>query len=124
MRHIIWHQDDYFTKGEGELYEKIEMDPNVVELPTEPIPVTISFQFDRASIGEMVDVRLEDGHITGEVNWDPTEGFSDALIESDDLVFGGFYDQVEKTETEILSARLAGVGVLIHSEIPSRARKL
>ena len=121
MRYIIWQRDDYF--GDGKL-ERIYMEPGVVTFPTEPIPGHVQFDFEELPVATMSDFSLdENGNITGEVTWAPDRGWDDSILEENtDLVFGGFYTNVEREDEggAVTHAVLAGAGIVQHNEIPSR----
>ncbi len=132
-RRVIWAKDDYFERkftpddGSAESYTKIQMDPNVVKLPDDDIPISIGFNHDVPPIGKMTDVRLADGSITGEVFWfDPEEGKGyDELLESGELVFGGYYGKVVQTtgdvkDERVMSCELRGASMVPAGEIRSR----
>lgn len=117
MRHNIWEKDDFFTLNGS---ERIDMDPSVVELP-ESAPLTWQFDFTdaRGFYGNVTDIRLEDGVITGEVEiYDPT--WNADTIGDLNCRLGGYYTKVEKNEdgTVITSCYLRGVSIVSKIDIP------
>lgn len=94
MRHKIWTKDDFFEIGG----QRIDMDPAVVELP-ESTMLSWNYNFgDPAGpYGEVTDIRLEDGEITGELRvFDPT--WDDGTMADLNVRLGGYFTNVDKIE--------------------------
>lgn len=116
MRHTIWKRDDFFLIGG----ERIDMDPAVVELPEET-PLVWNFDFSKGiPMGKVTDIKLEDGEITGEVEFfDPA--YDDVYkLDEFNCRLGGYYLSVEKTEDgkNITKCRLQAVSVVLNSGMP------
>jgi hypothetical protein len=137
MRHPIWKKDDVFTLVEGDHTDTrvrmIYMDGEIVQLPEEPLPLTWNFDWTMKSEGRVMDLRCEDGEITGEV-----EFFEDSQIkkmlegvkgEQTDLEklaqmeirLGGYYGDVVRKEDiidgieHVMEATLRGVSFFIEN---------
>lgn len=119
MRNKIWEKDDFFMIGG----KRIDMDPSVVELPTEPIPLVWQYDFGRIPPhGLVFDIRLEDEEITGEPTfykeedaWHLYDFFDDGLIR-----FGGFYNKVVKNDagTWVTTCKLDAVSINLMATMP------
>lgn len=120
MRYVIWDKGDYFEDNfGGDELTRYTMESAVVELPSDPIPLT--FWFDNVEpVGRVVDIRLEDGDITGEIVWAPDSPISDEGVKDSNLVFSGGYRDVERAGTVIFNAALFMVAVLPRKDVPSR----
>ena len=117
MRHKIWKKGDFFEIGG----ERIDMDPAVVEIPdsVHGFWVVWNFDYNKKPIGKFHDVRLEDGEITGTVEW-----FEKTLNDDspEDLFcrFGGYYSHVEKNEdsTVVTKCFLRAVSLIPNAAVP------
>lgn len=114
-RRIIWAKDDYFDHGDI----RIDMDPSVVKLPEDSIPIVIGFNWADLPVGNITDLRLEDGEITGEVFWADKDqkNHCETLVESGDMFFGGYYNHVVQTtgknvKKRVLSCELLAAGLV------------
>lgn len=110
MRHPIFKKDDFFTIGK----DRVEMDPNVVELPEE---VALAWSFDWAGAagpyGVVTELRVEDGEITGELRvYDPT--WDDSYLDGTRSRLGGFYSGIvyNKDRTRVEKCTLKGVSIV------------
>lgn len=121
MRYAIWKKEDFFEVS-PELI-RIDMDPSVVELG-EDLSVSYRFNHNDPPLGKVTDVRLEDGEISGEVEFfDPT--WDDETMEQLKCRLGGYYSKVMKNDegNVILSAKLLGVSIVPEWDIPGNRPK-
>ena len=118
----IWRKDDTFTLiGMPE----IKMDAAVCEIPEKCVPLSWDFNFMDNPIGQVDNIRLEDGEIIGDVELfdDPTHREPttmreqvEALWEHDDIRLGGYYTNVvykDDKRTEIGSCTLRAVAFVM-----------
>lgn len=114
MRYVIWKKDDYF-----EIIDKgrFDMDVSVVKLPEEPIPLVWDYHHDMI-IGRVNDIRLEDGEITGEVEFSVEKGLDDDFLEENELRLGGYYTNVTQDQGRVVASELRGVSVVFKSRVP------
>lgn len=116
-RQKIWKKDDYFQTYAG---GRIDMDPAVVELPTEPIPLLANFNYT-TSYGQVVDIRLEDGEITGKVLEDPDRALAISQLLELDCRLGGYYKGVYYTDedkSQVATCRLSAVSFVLEQNMP------
>lgn len=116
-RRIIWAKDDYFDHGD----KRTDMDPAVVKFPEESIPIIVGFDWARGRpIGNITDLRLEEGEITGEVFWfEPIiKEQYDALLDHDDMFFGGYYGDVVMTNGNDTNERVLSCGLRAAGLVP------
>lgn len=114
MRYTIWEKDDFFKVGAT----RMDMDPAVVDLPVE---ADVMWMYDTAKPphGKVTDIRLEDGEITGEVEfYDPA--ITDDVLKELRCRFGGYYTSIRWNDerTQVTSARLTAISVMLLEEAP------
>lgn len=97
MRYPIWKKDDEIQNRP----KKTILDPNAVTLP-DSVPLT--WNFNRSSHGREVhgvvtDIRVEDGEITGEVEfYEPN--YMQELLDEGDARLGGYYSGISEREED------------------------
>lgn len=125
MRHPIWKKDDFFEYTNG---PRIDMDPAVCDISAEEVPLVWNFDMQRLNMqGRVMDLRLEDGEITGVMEY-YDEKLKDEVVQSmikdGFLRFGGYYVEVQKevieeNELEIItSCVLAAVAIIAVASMP------
>lgn len=117
MRYPIWKSDDFFELA-PEPYTRWDMDASVVQLPDEPLPLVREYQFDQVHLGSVSDIRIEDGDITGEVNWFGGHDDIAVLLEQGDMRLGGFYAEVVKQDGVVSACRLNAVSTMANQDVP------
>lgn len=113
MRKRIWHADDYFPN----MGKRLDMDSQVVTLPTERVPLTWNFNHER-QYGWVINIQREGDEIWGDLELhDPKdeEGLTE-LFENNDVRLGGFYKDVDQNPegTQVLNCSLASVSVVLN----------
>lgn len=112
MRYKIWEKDDFFLVGG----ERTDMDPSVVELPDETI-LEYGFNYNTKPLGRVSDIRLEDGEITGEVEfWEPT--LSDETFAKLDCRLAGYYNNVYQKNGNVTGCSLRSVSMIPWTSSP------
>jgi len=119
MDNRVWQKDDFFQpRGR----KRIDMDPTVVELPEERVP--LMWNFDQNSVyGYADNFKLEEGEITCDLNFfneQEAEHF-EALDSNGDTRIGGYYSGLiytDETESHIESCKLKGVSVVLTANMP------
>lgn len=114
MRYPIWKKDDFFEIAGW----RMDMDATVVEFSDELL-LTWMYNWDGDPVGKVIDVRLEDGEITGEVEFfDPK--WDDSKMDILKCRLGGYYTGVEKTvgKERITKCRLRAVSVMLLDQTP------
>lgn len=115
MRYPILKKDDTFAVG----FERIAMDPNVVELP-EMVSLWWNHNYDdlRGPYGTLTDLRVEDGEITGELRvYDPT--WTDETMQDIGCRLHGcftniaFESNLDTKESHIAGCKLRAVSVML-----------
>lgn len=116
MRHAIWEADDFFLLAG----KRIDMDPVVVELKAEPLPIVWGSNFTPENIlGNISGIRIENGKMTGEVEW-TTEKMDDEKLKEFKCRLGGFYNNVIKNPKgdQVLGCTLRCVSVMFLAQTP------
>lgn len=118
MRHVIWEKDDFFDNiGMG----RYDMDPTVLVLPPPDGKLPLMWQFDsqRDPIGWVSDLKLEEGEITGEVEW-LMSTMSDASLENMSCRLGVYIKGVVKNSASrvIEAGTLIGVCIYFKANAP------
>lgn len=117
MRHAIWEAEDFFLIGG----KRIDMDPVVVECKEEPLAVVWQYRFDGPTdiLGKISDICIENGAMTGEVEW-LTDHMNDKLLEDFGCRIGGYYTNVVKASTggHVLSCTLKATSVMFLHATP------
>lgn len=124
MKITIWKRDD-FLRLIGTA--RIDMDAEAVVLPTEGVPLTMDFDYQKPPIGKVENVRVEDGEVVGDVTWFEHSEITDEIWEDwyEDLYrFAGYYSGVQPYELDyengdrITSARLRVVSIVSKVNVP------
>lgn len=117
MRFNIFEEGDFFMIGGV----RRDMDPIVVECENEPLPIIYGYDFAGNYYGRISDIRIENGNLTGEVEWlDPA--LDDGSLERMGMRLGGYYIDVEERKEggkiTVTKATLAGVAMVMKDEVP------
>lgn len=120
MRRKIWEKDDFFQMGG----ERIDMDPSVVEIE-QGIPVVWGYNWTQTPAGRFFDIRIEDGEITGEIEWFSDNEKYETLLDDGVIRFGGYFTKVERNEdgSVVTKCCLSGVALLPISVMPKPKEK-
>lgn len=123
MRYKIWKKDDFFQFNSNP-DRRIDMDASVVDISSEELPLVWQFAWKSTPFGKVTAFRLEDGEITGELNWaskNESVEHAKALLEAGDVRLGGHYKEVyytDETKTRVEKAKLVGVSLVMKEQIP------
>lgn len=111
MRKTILEKDDFFELGSEN--KKIYMDADAVELNEGTLPLSYNYNHEKLLLGKVFDIRVEDGRITGEVEF---FNEADALVMDEvHWTLGGYYSDVKYADAEktrVGSAVLRAVSVV------------
>lgn len=124
MRFPIWEKDDFFQFGG----ERIDMDPAVVDVKEQELPLFYGYVFHVDPIGKVTDIRLEGGEITGEVEfYDNGKDFALLMLPTGDYPamcrLGGYYMEVSRGATRVSACTLKAVSVMLMQNTPGWADK-
>lgn len=124
MIHKIWEKDDFFMIGG----KRKDMDPAVVEIKDEAIPLVWNYDWSRPPIGWCTNVRLEDGEIVCAIAWVPPgpdyngPALRDESVEELYCRIGGYYTEIEEKreggKTIVTKATLQGAGMVMNQYMP------
>lgn len=108
MRRVIWKSTDFF-----QLSHRVVMDPIVVEAYQEPLPVYASYSPSEANaIGWVSDLRIENGDLTGEVDWDADGMLADEIFDAINVrLSGAYYLEIDEADECVERAVLAYVNL-------------
>lgn len=123
MKIKIWESDDYFLPIG---LERIDMDPAVVRILDDVIPLSWGFYDNGILFGTVSDIRLEDGELVGEATFTNQDKKADIvrLLEEGLIRFGGYYGSIERTQeldgsgSRIVSCDLRSVGIVKIQNMP------
>lgn len=117
MRTPIWKSTDFFEFTNGARHD---MSVDAIEFPEEGVHAVPNFDFSKLPQGEVRDLKVEDGDLTGETSWHDPEANYDSIIESGEVRLGGMYDRVEYNEdkTVVTKCRLVCVSLILASNVP------
>lgn len=120
----IWEKDDFFQISS----ERKDMDPAVVQLPEEGIPLAWQYNWEK-TYGVVRDIRLEDGEITGEVEFFDKhhQAQVEALLKHGDVRYGGYYSEVKERKdgnvSTVTECRLRAVAIVMNHTMPGWPRE-
>lgn len=113
----VWEKDDFFHHIGN---KRLDMDPAIVEIGEEPVPVTWGYNFDIPPKGRMLNLRLEDGEIVGELEFFDEKDTATWETLKRDVRLGGYYIGVELDEAKenVIKCRLKAVSIMLKSQTP------
>lgn len=132
MRHAIWKKDDFF---EPHGLPRLDMKAEVIDFDEDDLPLVTNFSFATpdAVVGTVIDLKVEDGELTGEVVYrcdsrgnpylpgDPLQPTLDPAkdrLEPARYRLGGYFSRVEKVDNQIVACQLRAVSIMPLEDTP------